>query len=375
LLYDGMIVIISQTTPEGCESVDLLTVEVVLSPQPEGPLADSPQLFCSADMPTIADLAVTITIPGSYLTWYDDVLMSNPPLDSTESLVDGVSYFVTQTGSEGCESLPTEIVAEITITPEAPEGDALQEFCATDYPTVADLAVNNTNMVITWYDAAGYALNDTDALEDGVSYYATQTSIEAPYCESIGQFEVVVTLSEPIMPSGEVTQEFCKGDFPTVADLIVDFDSGDTINWYDAPEGGTIYESTDLLEEGMYYVEAVNNGCASERFAVEVVFDPEECGIIPDAFSPNGDDLNEVWEIPLLYNYLNFRLEIYDRWGNLVYDYDNNGAMEPTWWNGMSNGRLNFQDGKPVPAGTYFYLVDFNDTSREPKTGWVFLNR
>ncbi len=377
-LYDGMIVIISQSTAEGCESVDLLTVEVEVSPQPEGPLAESPQLFCSEDMPTIADLIVTVTIPGSYLTWYDDILMSNPPLITTEYLIDGMSYFVTQTGPEGCESLPTEIVAEITMTSEAPQGDAVQEFCTLDYPTVADLVATPdiTGMVITWYDAAGNMLNDTEALEDGASYYATQTGIEPPYCESIGQFEVVVILSEPTMPIGEVTQEFCRGDLPTVADLIVTFDLGDIVNWYDAPEGGIMYELTDLLEEGMYYAGAVNiNGCSSERFAVEVVFDPDSCGIIPDAFSPNGDDLNSVWRIPLLYNYLNFRLEIYDRWGNLVYEYDNNGSMEPDWWNGNSNGRLNFQDGKPVPAGTYFYLIDFNDVSREPETGWVFLNR
>ncbi len=329
-------------------------------------------------MPTIADFEVTITIPGSYLTWYDDALMTNPPLNEATLLVDGMSYFVSQTATEGCESALAEVVAVITLTPDAPHGDAIQEFCVSDYATVADLIAipDEPNTLITWYDAAGNQLLATDLLEDGVSYFATQTSYEAPHCESVAQFEVLVVLEEVMMPSGEFTQEFCAGDMPTVADLIVYYDSEAIVVWYDTPEGGTPYTSTDPLEEGMYYAEAISDiGCISERFAVEVVFDPEECGSIPDAFTPNHDDLNPVWKIPILYHYPNFKLEVYDRWGNLVYDYDNAGAMEPTWWDGYSTGRLNFQDGKPLPSGTYFYLIDFNDGKKQPVTGWVFLSR
>ncbi len=97
---------------------------------------------------------------------------------------------------------------------------------------------------------------------------------------------------------------------------------------------------------------------------------------IPDAFSPNDDTLNDTWILPGLDQYPNFRLEIYDRWGNIVYDYDNNGAIHPEWWDGYArDGRMNFQDGELLPAGTYFYLLDYNDRILEPKTGWVYLNR
>lgn len=97
--------------------------------------------------------------------------------------------------------------------------------------------------------------------------------------------------------------------------------------------------------------------------------------VIPNTFTPNGDGINDTFEIPALLQYLDFKLEIYNRWGNKVYEYSNNGNLSPDWWDGYSDGRLTLNNNKPLPIATYYYVIDFNDGLTAPKKGWVYLNR
>ncbi|MCC7520551.1 MAG: gliding motility-associated C-terminal domain-containing protein, partial [Flavobacteriaceae bacterium] len=85
---------------------------------------------------------------------------------------------------------------------------------------------------------------------------------------------------------------------------------------------------------------------------------------------------NEVFEIiGIEEQYPDFTIRIYNRWGNLVYDYDNNGSTDPEWWDGISNGRVTINKGIKVPTGTYYYVIDFNDGEREPLVDWIYLTR
>ncbi len=97
---------------------------------------------------------------------------------------------------------------------------------------------------------------------------------------------------------------------------------------------------------------------------------------IPKGFSPNGDNKNEVFEIKHLDKlYPNFRIRVYNRWGNLVYDYSNNGkrGKDVKWWDGYSTGRWNVSKNRKVPVGTYFYIIDFNGENKKPHQGWVYV--
>ena len=96
--------------------------------------------------------------------------------------------------------------------------------------------------------------------------------------------------------------------------------------------------------------------------------------VIPNGFSPNGDGSNDVFSIPGLAQSPNFKMEIFDRWGNSVYKYANNGSGSPNWWNGESTGNMTLNKGERVPAGTYFYLIDYNDGQKSPSKGWVYVN-
>jgi gliding motility-associated-like protein len=92
--------------------------------------------------------------------------------------------------------------------------------------------------------------------------------------------------------------------------------------------------------------------------------------IIPEAFSPNGDDINDEFVIEnIASEYPSFRLEIYNRWGEPVYK---GGASTPEWDGTSTEG--SFGSGV-LPAGVYFYILYFNDGQTAPTQGRVYLSR
>ncbi len=100
---------------------------------------------------------------------------------------------------------------------------------------------------------------------------------------------------------------------------------------------------------------------------------------IPEAFSPNYDGYNDYFEISGIDIYPNARIEIYNRWGTLLYEKDHYGNTDnwgsaDNWWDGSSNKSWTVGKEK-LPTGTYFYIFYYNDGNSDPKTGSVFLNR
>jgi gliding motility-associated-like protein len=92
--------------------------------------------------------------------------------------------------------------------------------------------------------------------------------------------------------------------------------------------------------------------------------------IIYNAVSPNNDGLNETFFIAGLRDiYVNFRLEIYNRWGRLIWTGNNN---KPDW-----NGNVENAIGSDeAPGGTYYYILNLNDPNYpDPITGYLLLKR
>ena len=105
-----------------------------------------------------------------------------------------------------------------------------------------------------------------------------------------------------------------------------------------------------------------DNSCSSDTLVVDMIQISTEL-IIYDAFSPNDDGLNEVWNIRNISMYPDCVVTIYNAWGNKVFT--SNGYSEP--WNGTYNG-------KDLPAGTYYYIIDLGDGS-DPLSGPVSIVR
>lgn len=155
-------------------------------------------------------------------------------------------------------------------------------------------------------------------------------------------------------------------DFDAAQDGDVDYRDTDDDNDGEP----TIDEDND--DDGNY----ANDDCDEDE--IPDYLDVDTCEIdMPDGFSPNGDNENDVFEVDGLTNlYPNFTLEIYDRYGNIVYEYTHNGDKntEPVWWNGLSSGRWTLNKDQKVPVGTYFYVLYPNRKGYKAETGWLYIN-
>jgi gliding motility-associated-like protein len=91
-------------------------------------------------------------------------------------------------------------------------------------------------------------------------------------------------------------------------------------------------------------------GKSSSNFACIVL--PQSVWI-PNSFTPNGDMLNDVF-LPVALNVSsqNYQMNIYDRYGRLIFSTDS----KYEGWNGMHNGKL-------MPVGVYAYLISYSDAS------------
>lgn len=102
------------------------------------------------------------------------------------------------------------------------------------------------------------------------------------------------------------------------------------------------------------------DGCkASDQVFVKVLKTPT----VPNAFSPNGDGVHDRWEIEYLDSYPGATVEIFNRYGQKVFE--SKGYAKP--WDGTLNG-------KALPIGTYYYIIDPKN-GRKPITGFVDIIR
>jgi gliding motility-associated-like protein/uncharacterized repeat protein (TIGR01451 family) len=101
----------------------------------------------------------------------------------------------------------------------------------------------------------------------------------------------------------------------------------------------------------------------------EAVVEPI-CLTVYNEFSPNGDGINETFVIDCIERFPNNRLEVYNRWGNLVFAADS----YKNDWGGTSNGRAVVSGSQDLPVGTYYYILDLRDGT-EPRNGWLYINR
>ena len=106
-----------------------------------------------------------------------------------------------------------------------------------------------------------------------------------------------------------------------------------------------------------------NSGCiGSDTVNVTVNSNLEDVFVIYNAFSPNGDGVNDTWFIEGIEHFPDNEVMIFNRWGDKIkelFNYDN----YTVFWDGT-----NMQNRK-VPDGTYYYVLTVRNA--KPITGWI----
>ena len=84
-----------------------------------------------------------------------------------------------------------------------------------------------------------------------------------------------------------------------------------------------------------------------------------------NGFSPNGDGINDYWNIPILSKYPKNSVVIINRWGSEVWKKENYDNIHIVFKGDNMNGNT-------LPDGTYYYIVQYGKIE---KRGWVFIKR
>lgn len=112
-----------------------------------------------------------------------------------------------------------------------------------------------------------------------------------------------------------------------------------------------------------YTLSATENGCTLEDYVTITI---DEKLIFPTTFSPNGDDINDRWEISGVDQYPNCFVRIFDRWGQEIYQ--STGYTKTKAWDGTG------KRGK-LAEGVYFYIVELRDDQKREFKGSITLIR
>jgi gliding motility-associated-like protein len=168
---------------------------------------------------------------------------------------------------------------------------------------------------------------------------------------------VPVTSCSRICPTLSLGNDFiiCKNNFKdTSLNATIGFDS---YLWEDGSTSSTyVLDVNSLSPDGIYWVQANKAGCPTASDSIHIKFLELNKEDVPNLITPNNDNLNETFSISSNDEII---LEIYNRWGKLIYisdNYKNN-------WN-TSN----------ISEGIYYYYIRGNHCKNESK-GWLQIIR
>ena len=128
-----------------------------------------------------------------------------------------------------------------------------------------------------------------------------------------------------------------------------------------------IGQSIKNVTAGNNYFSVLNlQGCVIDTLSVVVPQDGCNPVIFPNTFTPNGDNINDVFRPNQDADPFNYKLLIFNRWGKLVF-------QSSSIFNGWDG---NYND-KPLPVGVYYWLVTYKNADNKDikQSGYVTLLR
>ena len=302
-------------------ATDSFTINLVASPTASLP-EDS--VFCNS---VSLLLDAEISEPSTYL-WQDG--SNNPQYNAN------ITGFYKVVVSNYCGSASDSLQIGLITTPTVELGED-KVFCGALQPVDLIVGTSQNNEQYLWSN--GDLTPNTTLTQQGMSWVTLSNKC------GVASDSIRLIISEnPNVYLGKDTT-LC-GNFAITLDAG---NPGFRYQWF--PYGETT-QTIQATEQRVYKLIVYNEyDCeGSDEFEID-----GECIStidIPSAFSPNGDGLNDVFN-PVLVNYQDYQLRIYNRWGEQIF-YSNDAQKG---WDGKYKGHV-------VPQGTYLYQLNFISTEQ-----------
>lgn len=320
---------------------------------------------CKGD---IVQFTSGLTAPASHNWAFGDLTVSvetNPQ----KSYADTGTYTVSLVAkdSAGCISKPVKKTVRLYKIAKAGFDMSDSAVCQNTGISFTDKSTVNDGMITAWNWDFGNGGNSTVQNPDkkfttAGTHTVSLWVVSAEGCVSDTAQKKVTVYLQPIVDAGD--------DLVAPAGKPVTLNASSNSNsfllsW--SPAGyllnANVLQPTATLErDQLFHLTATGaGGCgATDSVWVKVFTDLH----IPNAFSPNGDGLNDVWNIPGLSTYSQATLQVFNRWGQAIFQ--SKGYNKP--WDGTFSGQQ-------APVGVYYYIISINGNGYGKLTGSVTVLR
>lgn len=344
------------TDSEGCK--DTITSTVTVHPKPE--VLISGEDICGG---SYADLVSTVNNYTGTITykWTPTVGLNQANTSSVRATVlQTTTYTLIVSDANLCADT-TAYTVGVTTKPNAQILQSDTIICKDETLTLEAYNDLNEDYTFTWY------LSE-DSGPGNIVGSSNTLNITKP------GYYLVEVRNEGFCP---VFSERIKVD---IEDIFVEAVANKTILYYDeilelkaigsaeimnyqwtSTQGNSTLQQFSLYpqKDDTYTITAAGQKCKDSDEVFVKILPPI---IIPNGFSPNGDSKNDQWIITGLESYPQAIVKIFNRWGNIVYEYTN-GYYEP--WNGLS------RSGLDLPSATYYYIIEVKDLRKQTYNGSV----
>lgn len=326
----------------------------------------------------IAECSITLTAPAQNDGCSEELITATTEDPITYDQVGTYTVNWTFAFSSGSVTLAQTVTITDTQAPVAPQLEDVTAYCQTTLAAAfANDACQGTvegTTATTFFGTPGtYEVIWTFTDDQGNSSTATQ----------------MVTILEST-PAQVTAVAECNNDISAMVDLALLLPEG-------MPQGGvwTDVDMTGGLQQDIFVPFGLAVG--TYNFQYQVTSDDcvltvnaminvgDDCAVLPceslrvrNAITPNNDGDNDVMIIEGIDAscYAENSIEIFNRWGVLVYEarnYDNTNVV----FRGQSEGRATMQKGEDLPAGTYFYVLRYasEDGTYGEKSSYLYISR
>ena len=318
------------------------------------------------DVPPTFDLGSDQTIPCNTLHTLNPVVMggtgtyqyswSNGSTDSSIFVSEGFYKLVVDDGT-GC--LAEDSITIIEENPPLTIVGGGGDICEDGSVVLIDFTFNGlhfpweltySNGIDQFTQSGIYNSVYTITTSESGSYFPVMVT-DVNNCISLLEDTVLVNtfnLPDAVVTPEEIT--IYEGD---VISLTVG--EYELYEWYNSEDSLlSILSELNVSKAGSYYVFVTDsNNCTDTSDNAIIYTVPLTELYVPNSFTPNGDDHNELFEIYAL-NVQSFTMIITNRWGELIYQTDD----IQKFWDGKFEGRL-------VPQGDYLYFIELLGEDRE----------
>ena len=299
-------------------------------------------------------------------TWNGNPIGTGSSYTATETGVYGVTLTFGTIPGETCFDTDQENLFFYESQPDIIQGDAI--ICETDPYKLEAIDVNGLAGTFTWFREG-----TAGPIAQGSSFTVTQTGnyyaiFNNTYCDLPTDTVTVEVDRVPKIKVEPKIQYILEG-----SSAIISVANSTGAQYYSWSGPSIVGDATipviEVRPEGpyaKYLITALSKNQVCEATdSAEVII---ELPVKPwNSFSPNGDGLYDGWIIENLETFPNAVVEIYNRWGNLVWQ--SKGYAKP--WFGE-----NFRNGQELPVATYYYIIYPNGgTVKKPLTGNVTIVR